>query len=196
MDGRGYFTAGRWRGIPIRIHWTAPLGALLWTGGSPSLTRIGAFLFVILVHELGHAVLVRWARARVTEITIHAMGGECWWQGEATPIQHAVIAFGGVWAQALLAAGTYLFTLGSPPESTMALNLVDMFTRYSLYNAAFNLVPVPPLDGSKAWKLFPLLLARARSRRRKRKSPQELREFEREMKKVLERAAKKTVGKP
>ncbi len=195
MGNRGYFTVARWRGIPIKIHWSAPLGALIWTGGSLSPARVGAWLFMILLHEMGHAVLVRRAHAWVTHITIHGMGGECWWQGDVTPIERAMIAFGGVWAQGLLALAAFAYAFFSPPETQLALDLVDMFTRYNLYNAAFNLVPIAPLDGSQAWKLFPLLwkkwrlgsLDRQRARNRRK-----LKVIEGELQDLLKRAAKKT----
>jgi Zn-dependent protease len=190
----GYFTVARWRGIPIKIHWSAPIGAFLWTGGVLSVARIGAFLFMVILHELGHAVLVRRARAHVTHITVHAMGGECWWQGNVTPIQRAMIAFGGVWAQGLLALAAFGWAFLAPPTTAFANDLIVMFTRYNLYNAAFNLVPVPPLDGSQAWKLFPLLWqkfrygrldsARARNRR-------EMRKIQDELKVLLAEAARK-----
>ena len=194
MGNGGYFTIARWRGIPIKIHWSAPIGAFLWTGGSPSLARIGAWILMIVLHELGHAVLVKHARAHVIHVTIHAFGGECMWQGDVTPIQRAMIAFGGVWAQGLLALGAFAFFMVSPPDTQLALDLYEMFTRYNLYNAAFNLVPVPPLDGSQAWKLFPLLWKRARVGtldRRKRWNRRKLKVIEGELKDLLAKAARK-----
>jgi Zn-dependent protease len=194
MFSGGWFTVARWRGIPIKIHWSAPLGAFLWTGGSPSLARIGAWLFMIVVHELGHAVLVKHARAHVTHVTVHGMGGECWWQGDVTPIQRAMIAFGGVWAQCLLALGAYGFALAAQPSTQLGLDLFEMFTRYNLYNAAFNLVPVPPLDGSQAWKLFPLLWKRLRYGRlesQRARNAREMRQIQKELKVLLGDAAKK-----
>jgi len=29
---RGWWTLARFRGAPIRVHWTLPLGALIWSG--------------------------------------------------------------------------------------------------------------------------------------------------------------------
>jgi Zn-dependent protease len=194
MGKGGYFTIARWRGIPIQIHWSAPLGAFLWTGRDPSLARIGAWLFIVVLHELGHAVLVRRAKGWVTHVTVHAMGGECWWQGEVSPIERAMIAFGGVWAQGLLALVTFGVAFVMPPETPFALDVVTMFTTYNLYMAAFNLVPVPPLDGSQAWKLFPLLWRRFRLgtvERRKRWNRRKLKVIEGELKDLLAEAARK-----
>ena len=202
MDGRGYFSLGRWRGIPICLHWSAPLGAFLWTGGEVSVVRIAGFLAMILFHEMGHAVLVRRARAHVVKITMHIMGGECWWRGEATPIERAAIAFGGVWAQLLLAAAAFAFAAFAPAEMMTPRmgELVNMWTRWNLFNAAFNLIPVKPLDGSEAWRLFPLLWKRARRGRLQRqqsRNKRELKQVESELKELLERARKGTSdGKP
>lgn len=194
MGNGGYFTIARWRGIPIKIHWSAPIGAFLWTGGSPSPARIGAWLFMIVLHELGHAVLVKQARAHVTHVTVHALGGECMWQGNVTPIQRAMIAFGGVWAQGLLALAAFAFGMFVTPETQLGLDLYDMFTRYNLYIAAFNLVPVPPLDGSQAWKLFPLLWHKLRYGRlmsAQARNRREMRQIQKEMQELLAEAARK-----
>jgi Zn-dependent protease len=40
---------------------------------------------------------------------------------------------------------------------------------YSVLIAIFNLIPVRPLDGAKAWHLIPELIKRARNRREKPK---------------------------
>jgi Zn-dependent protease len=187
----GYFTIARWRGIPIKIHITAPLGAIVWTGGSPSLVRIAAFILMIVLHELGHAVLMRRYRMRVLQITVHAMGGECWGQGHVTPTQDAVVSWGGVWAQGLLALAVWGWTLMVPPSTKMAFDLVDMFTHYNLYNAAFNLLPVPPLDGSKAWKLIPLLWKRQGRIEGARDARHEMKQIQKQLKQVLAEAARK-----
>jgi Zn-dependent protease len=115
--------------------------------------------------------------------------------GEATPLERAMIAFGGVWAQGLLAAATCACAALTPARSAMATDLVEMFTRYNLYNAAFNLIPMRPLDGAEAWKLFPLLWKRARRsgrRRQKARDRAELNAIEGELQDLLRRAARQS----
>ncbi len=81
---------------------------------------------------------------------------------------HSVIAWGGVAAQAVVAlplvAWLLLFgyTRFEPVNEVLAL-----LGGFSLGVAAFNLLPFPPLDGATAWGLFPALLQRTRSRRKK-----------------------------
>ena len=102
MGENGYLTLGSPGGVPVRVHWTAPLGAVVLSGLS---WRPGAwlgFLVLILAHELGHAALVKLNRLQVVEVMIHAIGGECRWYGNATEVQRSVVAWGGVLAQALL----------------------------------------------------------------------------------------------
>jgi Zn-dependent protease len=187
MFSRGYLTVAHLRGVPIRFHWSAPLGALVWTGGDLSWVRVAAFLGIVLLHELGHATLVWRSRARVTEINVHAMGGECGWRGQVSPAERALIAFGGVWAQALLALGAWIMVRALP--GVLSYSLIDMLLGYNLYMAAFNLLPVAPLDGAEAWKLLPLWWRDARTRSHKAR---ELRQVQREMKRILLKAARKT----
>jgi stage IV sporulation protein FB len=81
-----------------------------------------------------------------------------------------VIAWGGVVAQAVVAVPlvTWVTIFGSTRSD--AVNVaIGVLGYYSLIVAAFNLVPVPPLDGAKAWYLIPELIKRARTRQTKPK---------------------------
>jgi stage IV sporulation protein FB len=161
----GYLVLGRWGGAPVRVHWTLPLGALFfsqlrfvpgfWLG----------FFLLTLVHELGHAVVVRRQRCRVISIDVHGLGGACQWSGPATPIGRACIAWGGVMAQlvALGFTGVVLVVLG-PPPTAFAAQLAGAMIGTNVFIILINLIPVPPLDGAEAWKL-PGLLWRRRRRR-------------------------------
>jgi hypothetical protein len=71
----GYLTLGRWRTAPERVHWTLPVGALVFGQGRFVPGFWLGFLLLVLIHELGHAVLVRRYRHRVVSIDIHALGG-------------------------------------------------------------------------------------------------------------------------
>lgn len=165
---RGYLLIGRVRGLPIRVHWSAPIGAVV-LGGFRYLPGFWlGFFALILIHELGHAVVARRSGARVATIAIHGAGGFCRWSGSVTAMQQALIAWGGIFGQAvaLLLAIAALAVLG-PPRDPLLGQLADVFTRANLWLAAFNLLPVPFLDGSRTWKIVPLLLGRARARAHK-----------------------------
>lgn len=154
----GFFTLGTYKEIPIRIHWTLPILAVFFGGfrWAPGIW-IGVFL-LILLHELGHAFVVRRFGHRVTGIDVSGFGGLCHWSGLATSIQRAAIAWGGVWAQMVVLAVTLLVTaFTGRPSSTLASQLVYCFTYTNLFIMFLNLIPIRPLDGAEAWGLFPLL---------------------------------------
>ncbi len=166
MFQSGYYTVGHFKGAPIRLHWSAPLGALVFGGFRfvPGFW-IGFFLLVLL-HELGHAVVVRLCGLRVAGIDIHGLGGQCRWEGRLTSLKQALIAWGGVWAQlALFAAVEVTLLFVAPPPNPHLWDLIDAFTRANLWLAALNLIPIRPLDGAEAWPLFSILWERFRLRR-------------------------------
>jgi len=161
----GYLTLGRWRGAPVRAHWSLPLGALVFGQGRFVPGFWLGFFLLVLIHELGHAALVRRYGHRVVSIDVHALGGACCWSGEATAIDRARIAWGGVLAQGVaLAIAAAAIALAGPPETALASQLAGAFTSTNVWLIAINLIPVAPLDGAEAWKLFRLLTARRRSR--------------------------------
>lgn len=168
----GYLSLGTWEGVPIRLHWSAPLGALVFGGLRFAPGFWLGFALLIMVHELGHAWVVKRVGARARSVDILAYGGLCHWQGQVSPMGRACIAWGGVWAQALAfgAAATIQAVLGAPDSEPLA-QLASVFARTNLLLIAINLLPIRPLDGAEAWALLPLLgkwLAGARDRRRRR----------------------------
>ncbi|HXU05665.1 MAG TPA: hypothetical protein VN903_32135 [Polyangia bacterium] len=178
MQG-GYLTLGRWRGAPVRAHWTLPIGAFVFGQGRFVPGFWLGFFLLVFVHELGHALLVRRYRQRVVSIDIHALGGMCRWSGDPTAVDRAGIAWGGVLGQAVALAVAYVaLAVAGPPESALVAQLADAFITTNIWLIAINLIPVPPLDGAEAWKLFGLL---ARQRATGRARPAQGFEAEREM---------------
>ncbi|MBL8915890.1 MAG: hypothetical protein JNM17_34645 [Archangium sp.] len=160
------------------MHLFAPVVWLLYVGNLPRELIAGALLgmaTLIFVHELGHAVLVRAYRAHVVAIDFLPFGGECAWQGSVTALGHSVIAWGGVLAQALLLVVVegVMAAVGRPQEPFLN-GLVHMLTVSNVYMMVLNLVPIPPLDGSKAWLVVPrgldALVRRSRTRQGKSSS--------------------------
>jgi Zn-dependent protease len=148
----GYLVLGRVRGAPLRIHWATPLGLFLLSGFRIVPGAWLGFPLVILLHELGHAVLA-WTRGlRVVSVDVLAYGGVCR-HTLGTPLDGSIVAWGGVLAQGLLAA--IAFPLAAMLSPTGFLG--ELFYALTLGNAwmiVFNLLPIPPLDGAEAWKLF------------------------------------------
>jgi len=155
---RGSFTLGRVRGSPIRVHWTTFLAALVFTGFDPP-AWLGFFLLVV-AHELGHALFVWRYRYRVTAIEVNGLGGLCHWSGDPTEKEHAAIAWGGVVAQALLFVATTLaLRFAGPPPNAIVASVAKVFTTVNVWMMLINLMPIPPLDGARAWRLLPILAA-------------------------------------
>jgi hypothetical protein len=189
MGQGGYFTLGQWRGIPIRMHWVTPLGAFLFTRFEFVPVIWLGFAVIVLVHEFGHALMVRWCDATVLSIDMDALGGSCSWEGAVSPIQRAFIAWGGVLAQLVLFfAVRIVHVTAGWPAMLGGFQLLDMLTNTNLFIAAFNSIPLPPLDGWQAWQLVPLLYRDLRnrsqtawqpsSRRLTRRQPSRLKDIE------------------
>jgi hypothetical protein len=98
----GYLPVGAFRGIPIKIHWLFPMGGLYFSHFRVDPLGWAAFAFVVLVHEFGHAAVVRWCGYEVIAVHLTAIGGEFRWNGAGSPLKRGYIAWGGVLAEALL----------------------------------------------------------------------------------------------
>jgi Zn-dependent protease len=137
------------------VHLATPVGLLLFTGFSLNPLLWGAFLLIVLVHELGHARIVRACGLRVTSIDVTGLGGVCRYSGGPGDVQQSLIAWGGVLGQAVLLGVTELLVrsgmlpLGTPPgDVARAVSVINVAL------AGVNLLPLPGLDGWKAWPLF------------------------------------------
>lgn len=160
---RGFWTIGRLAGAPIRLHWTLPLGALVMSRFTFAPAYWLGFVLLILIHELGHALIVLRYRLGLQEIMVHGVGGYCAHDPARTRFQDSAIAWGGILGQlaALLVTGALLLVLG-PPTSVHTAQLAHVFTETNLFLIAINLIPIEPLDGRKAWPLVGMLWERLR----------------------------------
>lgn len=160
---RGTLRVGRLLGAPLRLHWSLPLAPLLLSGGRWAPGAWLGVLALLLLHELGHALLVRRVGLTLLGIDLSGLGGRCRFAGEPTPRQRAVVAWGGVLAQALVLAPALLVRLAFDVPPGLGVDLLDALVRANLILIALNLLPVPPLDGAEAWRL--VRLPRRRSAR-------------------------------
>jgi Zn-dependent protease len=166
----GFFLVlGRWKGALVRVHLLAPLVPLVWPGRPVSTGWIAGFLLVVLAHEFGHGVLVRLVGAHVVRIDLLPTGGECWHTGTDSELKDSIIAWGGVLGQLVLAIPADIWLASGPPAEFV--DFLWALSGASLVLAGVNLLPIPPLDGAKAWRLlwlFPIW-AISRVKRRKRR---------------------------
>jgi Zn-dependent protease len=167
----GYLGLGHFQGAPVRVHWTLPVSAFLFSGMRYVPGAWVGVALIILVHEIGHALIVRAFGLRVVGIDVHGLGGECRWAGNPTERQRATIAWGGVLAQLAVLVTTPLWAARIPPTEFVN-QLVEALTATNLIIALINLLPLSSLDGGQAWRLFRVrgLLSSLRDRGLRRKA--------------------------
>ena len=144
---------------PIRLHWSLLLGALLFCALEPRPLLLFGYLSILLAHVVGHAFAVLGTRLTVTGVMIHGLGGELLGDGEVKPLRRSVIALSGVLAQLALFTAAYFLRDHVPDD------LAEAFIRRNGIMLLLNLVPMAPLDGAQAWRIFPRLAAWSRARR-------------------------------
>jgi len=162
---RSTWRLGRWRGVPVTLHWTVLL-ALPWfyyQTRSLSTTAISClgFFFLLVVHELGHAAVAKWRNVGVESIQLFFMHGLCTHGEPYHEEDDVLIAWGGVAAQFIvlvLAFGTSMLLAAFAPFTHLLFApLLGVLIQTNLLMIVINLIPVPPLDGAKAWRALPLL---------------------------------------
>ncbi|MDQ3035773.1 MAG: hypothetical protein M3Y87_25445 [Myxococcota bacterium] len=173
----GTLVISRGRGaVPIRLHWSLAI-AMALAGRFTLGGAVGIFV-VILVHELGHAALVRARGLRAIGIEMHWMGGECRYDGSgASPLDVSIVAWGGVAAQAVLLAIAWPLARILEPTGVLG-DLAYALVVPNFVIMALNLLPIGPLDGARAWALLPMLGRRAGRRRLEEKHEKLRRELD------------------
>jgi len=155
MLHQGYLRVARLAGIDLKVHWSFPVGALIFTRARFEPVLWLSFAVIIVVHELGHAAAVKAVGFTVSGIDVTGLGGHCRFRGRASELERAWIAWGGVVAQMLLLLVVLVArAIWGAPESRAGLLASEAFVGINLWIAALNLVPVRPLDGADAWRLF------------------------------------------
>jgi Zn-dependent protease len=162
---RARWQLGQWRGIPISLHWTVFIGVpwFLWQTRSLADTAIAflAFFFLLLAHELGHAAVARWRRVEVDHIQLFFLHGYCAHETPDYELDDVLIAWGGVVAQFIvlviaLGADVLLATFW-PVAHVLTSPLLRVLIGTNVLIMVFNLIPVAPFDGAKAWRILPIL---------------------------------------
>jgi stage IV sporulation protein FB len=160
---RSFWRLGKWRGIPISLHWSVFIGVVWFYFQTRSLSAtaisLGAFVFLLLAHELGHAAVARLRHVQVYGIELFIFHGTCSHEAPYDELDDVLIAWGGVAAQfvvllvalnmdMLFASSFYTHRLISP--------LLSVFIEANIVIMIVNLIPVAPLDGATAWRALPL----------------------------------------
>jgi len=145
-------------GFPIRIHWLFWLNAALLGGAFTARTPtqmqgvavwIAVVFLSILIHELGHAIVMRRFGERQAEIVLYAFGGLAIGSSRRTRREQILISAAGPAFQ--IGAGLLLwFATGTLHiESDLLRYAIGSFLFVSLFWGALNLLPIIPMDGGR-----------------------------------------------
>jgi Zn-dependent protease len=161
---------GEIRGVDLYVHWTVFLVAAIILAGAlqrPAFSLFGltAYWGVLLLHETGHLVAAQRFGCPVFSIELYPIGGVTRFGTPWSRLDHCVIAWAGVAAQAVIAIPVILWVLVVGYTRFEVVNrLFVILGFFSLGVAVLNLFPVPPLDGATAWGIVPAFLAQRRAR--------------------------------
>jgi Zn-dependent protease len=153
-------------GVKVYAHWSVLLIGLVVLVGAisePATAIPGLLCYygVILLHECGHMVVAQRRGYPVWSIELYPIWGIARFSEPYSHFDRCLIAWGGVLAQLVVAVPIIILNETFGPTNHPSLNTVlAMFGFFSLFVAAFNLIPAPPLDGSIAWGLVPALFKR------------------------------------
>lgn len=161
-------------GVNVYVHWSVLAIAvfiLLGVIQNPvrSLVGLASYFSILLIHECGHLFVARRLHCEVYEIELYPILGFTRFQTPWSRYDHALIAWGGVLAQAIIGIPLVLWIVffGYTPFDT-ANEVLVLLGMVSLGIAAFNLLPFKPLDGATAWQLFPAYFERKRLNQKRR----------------------------
>jgi Zn-dependent protease len=159
------------RGVDVYVHWSIfAIGILILAGAirKPASTLIGmaAYLGLLIIHESGHLMMARRRGYQPYSMALYPIFGLASFEAPDSRMDRALIAWGGVLAQMLVAIPLtlYIVVLGYTRFETLNAVLA-ILGGYSLCVAAFNLLPVRPLDGSRAWDIVPAWFEQGRIRK-------------------------------
>lgn len=181
MLKRGCFTLRpKVLGARVHIHWSVFLAIVglfaLWIRHpAHAAVVIVCYLGLILLHEAGHVWVARRLGYQAENIYLGILHGVCEVERPDSRRDHALIAWGGVALQLLVAVPLIALSQFTPLLSLpFAGIVVATFGYVSLLTVAMNLVPTHGVDGAFAWKIVPILLAERRERARARKTAEAL----------------------
>jgi hypothetical protein len=156
---RSTWRLGKWRGVPIALHWTVLLGLPWFYFQTRSVTAAAisfvGFLLLLVAHELGHAAVAMWRGVRVRKIQLYFIHGLCTHDEAYHEEDDVLIAWGGV--AALSSCGSRLWRrelLKRLPPAAYRPSLCFAFSWNSTRDDDPQLIPVMP-DGAKAWRAPP-----------------------------------------
>ncbi|HKB60560.1 MAG TPA: hypothetical protein VKC56_11005, partial [Gallionellaceae bacterium] len=171
-----YWQLGRWRRIPVAMHWTVLLSFawmyLFFWDVLATLIAAAAFFVLLVAHEFGHVAMLRRNKIPIFGIRLYGIHGEVE-HGYVSKAQSIRVAWAGVGAQfivLLLALALMYFTAGvSSRVLSMILGpVLFVFTRVNVFLMIIALLPIGPFDGHDAWAAIPYVRGLLRKRQKAR----------------------------
>lgn len=150
-------------GARLHVHWSVLIASGIMLGAfirQPvhALVLVLSYFGVILLHEAGHALVAKRLGYSPTEIYLTFIHGLCVYQHPDTLKENAMIAWGGVLLQLLVAIPLIVIGQLTPLGSVSLFAIVVAVLGYmSLLVALLNLAPARGLDGALAWRLLPII---------------------------------------
>jgi len=162
---RSYRVLARWMGIPIFWHWSIFL-CLPWfywqsRGIYDTVIMFFSYFLLLAAHELGHAVIAIRRKTNVKSIRLFILHGECHHDETYCEVDDVYIAWGGIFAQLIILFIALFLNIALsalfPWLQPWLKPIFWVFIKLNIITIVFNLIPVAPLDGHKAWRAIPLL---------------------------------------
>lgn len=150
--------------VKVHVHWSVLLLAAGLVGMAgrqflEALLGVVSIFGVVLLHEWGHVLAARRQGCLVDGIEVFPFLGRTLYSSPYSRLEDGVVAWSGSLLQ--LAVATPVIALvnrfGFTPWGA-ANAVLFCFGYFSAGIAAFNLLPMPPLDGARAWPILPALV--------------------------------------
>ena len=146
----GGFRIGKILGFPIHLKFSflflMGIALVVWRSLDVVTMLLGTFAMVLL-HELGHAVLARRLKIPILGIELTIFGGVARMGAMPdSPRAEILIAGAGPAVSLLLAAGFYL------AHMLFGVTLLKTLALINLVLAIFNLLPALPMDGGRIFR--------------------------------------------
>ena len=150
-------------GARVYVHWSVVvivslLAFMSFKSPIHVAVSIASYVGVILLHELGHALMARHLGYDVDAIRVAFFHGLCVHEAPHTELHDVLISWAGVMAQ--LAVALPILTVAAVFDGHdfgYAAPAVVFLGYLSSLVALVNLAPSPGLDGYTAWRAVPLL---------------------------------------
>jgi len=205
---KSIYTIGHWKRVPVQLHWSALLVLpwyylSTWKLMEATIATV-AYVMLILIHELGHAIVARWRGMRVYSITLYLFHGRCLVEEPYHEKDDIWVSWGGVAAQAAVLAmamfASYALQTIPIPARELLEPFFSVLISINVLTIIMNLIPMQPLDGYKAWRIVPVLLERLKDRKpscfsRGRKRLRVISGNKADAKKITDEAIKKMMQK-